>query len=691
MIYPKDINWYPIPFLRLVLPLVFGIFLSIHFDIFKVVLFSIIPLFLTTIITAQKLKLFKWRWIFGICLNLFIFCFGYLLAYISLETRWSNHYSNQGFISDSQEVFITGIVNNQPVSKNNIKAEVLVQSIGLSNDSLKPCFGKLLLYFENPNGDLKLKYGNQFFAKLKIKKTIPSLNEYDFDFSKYLFFQNIHFQSFVKQEQWVLLGENKGSYFWHLLFDWRDYLVEILRKHIPNTNELTVAEALIIGYRDEIPQEIIQAYVATGAMHVLSVSGLHVGIVALVLEKIFKTNNKKRKRWMAFLTVLCIWLFALLSGASSSVLRAAVMFSIIIFGRNFNYNINMYNILAASAFVLLIFRPFFLFDIGFQLSYLGLIGIIFFQPKLEKLWLPSNKIIWNGWQFTTAGVAAQLATMPVSIYHFHQFPTYFWLSGLIVIPAATGILIGGIGLFVVNAIPYIGWFVGLLLNWLLWITNYSLFFIQKLPGSLLNNIWFTLEQTILFYGALISVILGITLSRYRFLQFSIILLILGVIPFSFRANREVNQQKIVVHLLRHGNEIDFISGKKTYSLQIDTAYEKSGMFSINNSRSFFGVTQLISLQNIDNEEINFKPPFVLFANKLIFLGNNYIRKSINCEIAILYDKFNFDEQNVKINCKKMILHPTLQKRVREKCKQYFKDKCEVIDVEKEGSAIIDLK
>lgn len=690
MIYPKEINWYPIPFFRLLIPLILGIFISIHIDIINYILIAIIPLFIFSVISAHKLKLFKWRWAFGIGLNLFLFCFGYLITYFSIETRWNSHYCNSKLFNESKELYVIGVVNNQPVSKSTIKTEILVQSIGISNDSMNSCNGKLLLYFDNTKDNLNLSYGDQFFARIKIKKTIPTKNEFDFDYSKYLFFQNIHYQSFVKSDQWVLLAKNKGNYFWHIMYHWRDQLVDILRVHLKGINELTVAEALIIGYRDEIPQEIIQAYVSTGAMHVLSVSGLHVGIVAILLERIFRTNNIKWKKVMALITVICIWIFALLSGASSSVLRAAVMFSILIFGKNYSYNINMYNILAVSAFILLIYRPFFFFDIGFQLSYLGLIGIMFFQPKLEKLWLPKNKIVWNCWQFTTAGFAAQLATMPISIFHFHQFPTYFWLSGLIVIPAATGILFGGIALFVVHFIPYIGWLVGYVLDFLLWITNNCLFLIQSLPGSLLNNIWFTIPQTILFYLALITIILGISLNRYRFLQISIVLLILGVLPFSLRAIREVNQKNLIVHLLRHGNEIDFVSGKKSYTLVIDSSYEKSGMFSIKNCRSYYGVTEEVPIENCDKSIIDYKPPFVLFENKLIFLGNSYLKKSIDCDIAILYDKFNFNETS-KIHCQNLLLHPTLQKNIREKCLAYYDDHTNIIDIEKFGTTIIDLK
>lgn len=190
----------------------------------------------------------------------------------------------------------------------------------------------------------------------------------------------------------------------------------------------------------------MEAYSKTGTMHVLSVSGMHVGIVFLVLSFLFKPLDKFHalSYFRIFLIVPAIWFYAMISGFSSPVCRAALMISLVVIGKVLHRNLNSYHIIAISAFFLLLYNPFFLFDVGFQLSYLAVFGLVYFHPKLYQLFHFHNKIFDYLWSYCALSIAAQLATFPLGLYYFHQFPLYFLLSNLLILLPVTLIMYLGI-------------------------------------------------------------------------------------------------------------------------------------------------------------------------------------------------------------------------------------------------------
>ena len=177
-------------------------------------------------------------------------------------------------------------------------------------------------------------------------------------------------------------------------------------------------------------------------MHVLAVSGLHVGIIFFILNFLLTplNRNKRLLKIKLFLLVGALWFYAFLTGLSPSVMRSCTMFSFIVVGENLNKRTNIYNTLAASAFLLMLINPLIIFGAGFQLSYIAVISIVFFQPRLAALVAVKNRILKYVWDLFTVSVAVQIGTAPISIFYFHQFPVYFWLSNFIVIPGAALIL-----------------------------------------------------------------------------------------------------------------------------------------------------------------------------------------------------------------------------------------------------------
>ena len=207
--------------------------------------------------------------------------------------------------------------------------------------------------------------------------------------------------------------------------------------------QLKVASALLLGYRENLDKELVKSYASAGAMHVLAVSGLHVGILYLLLTRIFSflKKVKKVKNGKFILTILIVsflWFYAIMTGLSASVMRATTMFSFIVIGNELlNRKTSIYNTLAVSAIILMIINPFIVYQVGFQLSYVAVVGIVYLQPKLNRLFYSRYKLVRGVWAITCVSLAAQIATFPLSLHYFHQFSTYFFISNLIVIPASS--------------------------------------------------------------------------------------------------------------------------------------------------------------------------------------------------------------------------------------------------------------
>lgn len=223
-------------------------------------------------------------------------------------------------------------------------------------------------------------------------------------------------------------------------------------------DEYSVAAAILLGYDDELPPELRQNYVTAGSMHVLCVSGLHVGIIFLVFSTILSFLDKYGAVFKILkfcILLLIMWTYAFIAGLAPSILRATIMISFIVIGKIIKRNGVIINSIAASAFVILAIEPEDLFNIGFQLSYAAVIGIVVLQRPIYNVFYIKNKILDKIWELTSVTLAAQFATAPFTIFYFNQFPLYFWLSNLFMTPLSTVVIIGGMIMLLVSFIPYL--------------------------------------------------------------------------------------------------------------------------------------------------------------------------------------------------------------------------------------------
>ncbi len=302
------------------------------------------------------------------------------------------------------------------------------------------------------------------------------------------------------------------------------------------------------------------------------------------------------------LSLLTIWSFALLTGASSSVMRAAVMFSFFIVGKALHRNSNVYNTLAASAFCMLLWNPYLLMDVGFQLSYLAVLGIVAFQPKFYVFWQPENRLLDMAWKLTTVSLAAQVMTFPISLLYFHQFPMYFWLSGLVVIPAAYLILGGGFLLFITEMMGLftVDW-LGAILNGIIQVVNTSIFWLQQLPGGLIQGFWLNSWEVLWLYAIILCIVIAFYSRNFRWITGALVLAVVLAGSYALHSLQRLQQKEwVVYHVSGHslwevfdGEQVTAVQSPGIDKTSLDFATQnhhwamgtrKRQQFSVNDSR-----------------------------------------------------------------------------------------------------------
>ena len=363
---------------------------------------------------------------------------------------------------------------------------------------------KVLLYLQKSKQTEQIKYGDVLFLNAKITKIQSSTNPYAFDYQKFMRRKQVYYTAYARQDAVRVMAHKPASRLRELSHLIQMRLSRIFDKVGMQGEELDVVNAILLGAASDMDPELKSSYAAAGVSHILCVSGMHVGVIYMIVNFLLQGMNfcKGTRFLKAFLLLLLIWLYANITGLSPSVTRSAAMFTFVTVGSLLNRNVNVFHSLLASLFILLVINPLLLFEVGFQLSYLAVLGIVLFQPVIADVYQCRTRIGDYFWNLLSVSVAAQLATFPISIYYFGQFPNYFILSNLSVIALSFVVMISGVVLLTFSFIP----FLAKLLVWLLTreikIMNFMIHFVEGLPGSVTSNIDYAIVQVILLYVAM---------------------------------------------------------------------------------------------------------------------------------------------------------------------------------------------
>lgn len=378
------------------------------------------------------------------------------------------------------------------------------------------------------------------------------------------------------------MADNQGNTVIAYALKLRQHLVEKLKINIHDTSAVNVASTLILGNKADLSNELLQAYSKTGTIHILSVSGGHVAIIYLMLNILFgfMGRYKHGKTIKAVLIISLIWYYALLTGFSPAVCRAAFMISLIIMGKTYSRYINTLNILAVSAFFLLLYNPLYLVDVGFQLSYLSVAGMVILQPAVYDWFHFKNRYADKLWAACSVSIAAQVITFPLSAFYFHQFPVYFLVSNLFILIPAEVILFTGVFYLLLPQTPVVSSVLGWVLEKCILIMNKVLMIIEQTPFASIGKIWFTTFEYVLVYAAIICAAYFLFGRKVRLLQISLSLLLVVCISSSFKKYNAKSTDRVCFFNLRKHSGIVFKHGDKAIILSDLPSTDKNYQYSI---------------------------------------------------------------------------------------------------------------
>lgn len=559
----KTFWWTPAPFLRLLPSLMLGIAAGWYLHWPSQICLAlgagslIIPILFPFLPVAGQYKL---RHFSGASLLLLVFSLGGLLI-AQQDIRNKDHWFGNQY-KDGQGLI--AVLNEEPVEKaQSFKAAADVQYLIYQKKAVPVC-GKLVVYFRKNIPRQQLAYGTRILFRKPLHPIRNSGNPGAFDYQRYCLFQGITHQVFLDAPAYRVLSGKGGSRFTRFIIGGRLAVVSILRQYISSAQEQGLAEALLIGYKDNLDKSLVQAYSNTGVVHVIAISGLHLGLIYGLLVLLLRPLRKRAKILRFILIVSGLWAFALLAGAQPSVLRSAVMFSCMALGELMARKSAVFNTLALSAFGLLCFNPFWLWDLGFQLSYAAVGSILlFYQPLYRSVYFP-NRAVNQVWQLVALTLTAQVFTLPVSLYHFHQFPALFLLTNLLAVPLSSLILLGEILLCLASFLPPVARLAGHILEVLIRFMNAYILRLDKLSFALWDGFSFSLMQVVLLFAAIGFAAYWMLEEQKKALRLSLFCILLFTGLRSWRLLQADKQRQLIVYNVPKYPAADFIAGRQVF-------------------------------------------------------------------------------------------------------------------------------
>ncbi|MBI3503066.1 MAG: ComEC/Rec2 family competence protein [Bacteroidetes bacterium] len=652
------------PFLRLLLPFLGGILTAVYsglqFEFFNYIILGIFFLIIFFVFIKKLNVSYSYSWIFGTLVFAILFLNGFQLTNLHTEKYSANH-----FIKIENPDLIYAKCNELYLEKEKSYKIVMQILAERKNGKWNGVSGKAMCYFKKDSSSKQLRYGDCVVMKTNFTEIRPPQNPSEFNYKLFLSFHTIYQQAYIPSENWKLIRRNEGNPILSASYNLREYLLNIFRENKITGDEYAVGSALVLGYTDKLDQDLINAYASSGALHVLSVSGLHVGIIFIVANflLLFLDKIKFGKPIKIFLLLFIVWFYSILTGMSPSVLRSAAMFSLIIIAKGWKYDTNIFNTLAVSCFALLLWNPYLIMEVGFQLSYLAVLGIVAVQPWLYEKWQPTNWLLNHIWVLISVSIAAQVVTFPLGLLYFHQFPNYFLFSNMIVIPISTVILVYGLFVLAVGKIAVVGIFCSKIFSWIVWLLNESVRLTEKTPGSLLQGISISILETWLIYFLIICILIFLFQKRQRFIYPALGILILILFLQVYENYRERNQKKFIVYNIPKTPAYDFISGKQNVFISNSKfMYNQSAVkFHVKHNWDDMGMENMKFIET--NEKANYN-------TEKFFMNNNFMQFDSKKIVVIDSLPYFKNELKQKLQVDYLILSKNAKVRIKDLQKQF---------------------
>ncbi len=479
---------------------------------------------------------------FGLSIFGLAFAVGMSTQTIHTDAYQKNNFTQLPNIFEQPHTFTIVLKEKLKNTANNQRYVALVNQV----DSTM-CSGKLLLNINKDSLHHSFIIGNRLQIQGSLYPNMAPKNPFQFDYGTYLKNKQIYGQLYTNATQ-IKKSFLIEKDIWYYAARIRNSIIDNLKKDGFKATELNVAVALLLGQQQDIDPEIIKDYQFAGAVHILSVSGLHIGFVLLFVTFILKPvpNNKKGSLLQLFVILYSLWLFGILAGLAPSVVRSVTMFSFVAIGQHLRRSVNRYHTLLVSILLILLVQPGFLFDVGFQLSYLALFFILWFHPLLSRLWEPKNKILKYIRDVLSVSFAAQIGTLPLSLYYFHQFPGLFFITNLAIIPL-TGFIMGlGVVVMILAYFDLCPYYLSKALEWCLFVIDKIIHTIASFEQFIIKDIPFNSVLLLGSYMLIISSILWFEKRRFQRLIAILVSVIFIQIALLWNKYDSTNQREWIV-------------------------------------------------------------------------------------------------------------------------------------------------
>jgi competence protein ComEC len=497
----------------------------------------------------------------GLAFNLTIFVMGGLLVWkqdLRNDPNWIGHL-------DQKEQVVTAVLQEPLIEKEkSFKSVATVQSI--QNGKISEA--NVILYFSKDSLPPGLDYG----SRLVFRKTLQPIknrgNPGGFNYERYCLFEGISFQVYLRLTDFTTIKKKEKSAFQSFIFNCRNWTLGTIKKYIPGKKEQGLAEALIIGYKFDLDKDLVQAYSNTGVIHVIAISGMHLGLIYWILLIITRPlKNIRSVSWLRLILIISgLWLFAITAGAQPSIVRSALMFSCLATGQAIAHKTSIYNTLSFSAFMLLCYNPFWLWDAGFQLSYAAVTSIVLFFKPVYNLFYFKNRLLDFTWQLLAVTLSAQLLTLPLSLYHFHQFPNFFLFTNIVAVPLSSLILIGGILLLFVQFFQFPAMLLGKGLAIMIGFLNSYIERFNNLHLAVSDKLFINFEQCLLLTITISGLCLWLMEKKKILLWTSLISLLIFSVFRTISFFEAVNRRELVVYNISKMSAMELVEGRNAVFL-----------------------------------------------------------------------------------------------------------------------------
>lgn len=648
---------YPIGIITLFLAL--GIIAGHYLGLAKNIAFSIVGVALTLLIASFLLskRAFTPTIHFSVAVLFFSFCFGLSIQSVHFPPNHKLHYTH--FIHSDSPI-IRGYVSER-LKPNAYQERYYFEITSVDQN---PVDGKILLTVARDSTQNNYPHpGDSFIIADNPSPISKPLNPHQFNYASYMQKQGVFHQLKLK-DNFINMGTIKN--FDYYLGNFREKLINSFKIHHYSPQIQNTLNALLLGQRQDMDSTTNNAYKNAGVLHILAISGLHFSVLFYLLTVLFKPFDRftKHGRLLRFISILTIiWGFAFITGLSASVVRSVVMFTIISLGQFLKRDTNIYNSVFISILILLVANPYFIFDAGFQLSYLAVFAIIALEPYYRNFRLSKYKPINYISDTIAVSLAAQTGILPLSLYYFNQFPLLFLIANIIVIPLSNIILILGLFVLLLNfAWTDAALVAGKALELLVTIMNGFISWIASFGSFVIKEISFTLLLTLLLYVVIAFFCFWLYKKSYRNTMALLLTILVFQGAYSITVWKHNQDEELIVFNNRKSTTITLKSSKQLIVLSDDSTALSNAAIKAYSRAGFTTKIEQKPLQNV-----------LWFNQKKILLidsSNTYL-PNLKSEIIILSGspKINLERAINDLQPKKIIADATNYKSYIKRWKQ----------------------